>query len=298
MSGFRFSLRQLEVFVAVGRHENVSRAAEQLAMSQSAVSMALNELERQFDTQLFDRHGKRLKLNEHGTQLLPRAMDFLDRGREIEALLKGESGLGPLRIGATLTIGNYLAPLLVGEFMRQHPGCRIHLEVRNTVAIIRDVVNFELDFGLVEGDVQHPDLEVTPWMDDELAIFAAPAHPLAGRRNLSLDDLLDAPWIVREQGSGTRQTFEKALSAVLPRLDIRLELEHTEGIKRAVESCLGIGCVSRLALRDAFQRGSLVELPISGLDLRRKFHIVLHRQKFRTAGIEEFLALCQTTWIA
>lgn len=293
MRGFKFTLRQLEVFVAVGRYENVSRAAEQLALSQSAVSMALNELERQFETQLFDRYGKRLHLNEHGRQLLGHAMDFLDRGREIESLLKGETGIGPLRMGATLTIGNYLAPSLIGQFLQQYPDCRIQLEVRNTASIVRDVANFELDFGLVEGDVQHKELSVTHWINDEMAIFTTPNHPLAKRTHLSLQDLLDVPWIVREQGSGTRQTFERALRKVLPELDIRLELEHTEGIKRAVESGLGIGCVSRLALRDAFQRGSLVELRIPDLSLRRKFYIVLHQQKFRTPGIEKFLALCR-----
>lgn len=293
----RFTLRQLEVFVAVGRGESVSRAAEQLGLSQSATSTALAELERVYDGRLFDRVGKRLQLNELGGLLLPQAMQLLDHAAEIDSLLAGRSGFGPMRVGATLTIGNYLATLLIGDFMRQHPGCRISLGVHNTAHIVRQVAHFELDLGLIEGDCQHPDLEVIPWIADELAVFAAPEHPLAvqyaQQQKISFDDLVGASWIVREPGSGTRQTFDYAMRHVQSKLDIRLELEHTEAIKRAVESGLGIGCISRLALKEAFRRGSLVELPVVGMDLARQFHFVLHKQKYRTAGISAFLDLCK-----
>lgn len=290
----RYSLRQMEVFVGVARNESVSRAAEALSMTQSATSMALTELEKQFNTRLFDRYGKRLQLNELGKQLLPHAMELLDRAAEIETRLAGHVGVGPLCIGATLTIGNYLATLLIGDFIRQHPHSRVRLEVHNTSSIIEQVAHFQLDFGLIEGESQHPDLDIIPWVNDELVIFAAPDHPLAGLGELRINDVVDEPWILRERGSGTRQVFDAAMRHVLPRLDIRLELEHTEAIKRAVESGLGIGCISRLALKDAFRRGSLVPLDIAGLDLQRRFYFVLHRQKFRTIGIEQFLQLCRS----
>ncbi|GAB7128374.1 LysR family transcriptional regulator [Silvimonas sp. JCM 19000] len=289
----RYTLRQLEVFVAVARQESVSRAAEALSMSQSATSTALAELEKQFDTRLFDRFGKRLQLNELSRQLLPRAIELLDRAGQIESLLTGDTGIGPLSIGASLTIGNYLATLLVGDFMRQHPGCRVQMSVHNTATIVRQVAHLEVDVGLIEGDFQHPDLEVLPWIADELVVFAAPGHPLARQDSVSMADLVAAPWILREAGSGTRQTFDYAMRHVASGLDIRLELEHTEAIKRAVESGLGIGCISRLALKEAFRRGSLVPLDVPGLDLQRMFHFVLHKQKFRTAGVEAFIALCR-----
>ncbi len=289
----RFSLRQLEVFVAVSRHESASRAAEVLSLSQSAISMALMELERQFDTQLFDRDRKRLQLNEIGSRLLPKAIELLDRAHEIETLLADDSGFGPLRIGASLTIGNYLAPLLIGNFMQQHPSCRVHLDVANSAAIIERIAHFDLDLGLIESDCQHPDIEVIPWVKDELAIFAAPEHPLAKKGELSLADLVATKWIMRELGSGTRQTFDHAMRSLLSQLDILLELEHTEAIKRAVESGLGIGCVSRLTLKDEFRRGNLVPLVIPGLDFGRRFNFLVHKKKFRTHGMQEFLALCQ-----
>ena len=121
----KFSLRQAEVFVAVARSGTVSAAAEQLSLSQSAASSALSDMERQFDCLLFDRVGKSLRLNSLGEQVLPRAVELLDRAREIEDLLAGRAGLGPLRIGATLTIGNYLGPLIVADLLRRHPEARI-----------------------------------------------------------------------------------------------------------------------------------------------------------------------------
>lgn len=289
----RYTLRQLQVFAAIGRYGTVSGAAARLSMSQSAASTSLAELERQFDRHLFDRHGKRLRLNAEGEQLLPKALELLDRAEEIEALLTGGMGYGTLRIGATLTIGNYLGALLAGEFMRRHPGSRVTLEVANTTRIASKVAAFELDLGLIEGEWHAPELEMTDWVADELAVFGPPGHELAGIDGVPLERALEEWWIVRESGSGTRQTLDRAIGGHLARLKVRMELEHTEGIKRAVESGLGIGCVSRLALKDAFRRGTLAEIRLAGLDLRRNFHFLLHRQKYRSAGIDAFIGLCK-----
>jgi len=289
----KYSLRQLEIFVAISRTESVSRAAEALSLSQSATSTALSELERQFDLQLFDRVGKSLRINETGRQLLPRAVELLDRAHEIEALLQGHAGFGYMKIGATLTVGNYLATLLVARFLQEHPESRIQLQVHNTSTIVQQIVNHELDIGLIEGDTHHPDIEVQPWIADELVVFSAPGHPLAKASNISIEQLLQEPWILREKGSGTRETFDRALRNNHSKLNIRLELEHTEAVKRAVESGLGIGCISRLALKDAFRRGSLVPLATPELNLGRYFYFLWHKQKYQTTGMREFIAMCR-----
>ncbi|TFH85043.1 LysR family transcriptional regulator [Billgrantia azerbaijanica] len=288
-----FTLRQLEVFVAVAQHESVSHAARALALSQSATSTALAELERQFDCRLLDRIGKRLKLNALGFQLLPKAVALLDRAEEIEELLHGQQGVGSLDVGATLTIGNYLATLLISDFMQRHPGSRVRLSVRNTRAIIDSVRQHELDLGLIEGRCEEDDVVTQPWVEDELAVFCSPRHRLAGQGPVELDRLLREAWIMREQGSGTRLTLEQATRHRRGRFNILLELEHTEGIKRAVESGLGIGCVSKLALRDAFRRGSLVPIPTPELDLSRQFAFIWHRHKYLATGMREFLRLCR-----
>ena len=289
----RYTLRQLEVFLATAHFENVTRAAESLAMSQSAASGALKDLEQQFDVQLFDRVGKRLQANELANLLRPKAQALIEQARDLEQSLISHKAVGQLKLGATLTIGNYLAVGLIAEFMQQSPGARVSLEVANTAAIAKQVLNFDLDIGLIEGELHHPDLEVRFWREDELVVFCAPDHPLARIGVLSDEDLLAADWILRETGSGTRQGFDRAMHGLLARQTIALELQHTEAIKRAVEAGLGISCLSRIALKDSFRRGSLVALHVPQRDLQRAFYFILHKNKYRSAGIERWLELCR-----
>jgi DNA-binding transcriptional LysR family regulator len=289
----RFTLRQMAVFVAVARQESVSRAAEALSLSQSATSTALGELERLYATQLFDRVGKTLRLNELGQSLLPQAVELIERATAIETVLEGRAGFGNLRIGATLTIGNYLATLIVADYLKKHPESSARLQVHNTATIIDQVARYELDLGLIEGNCRHPDLVVEPWVEDELVVFCAPTHRLAIKGSASLAELAGELWIVRESGSGTRETLDQALRHHHFDLKVRLELEHTEAIKRAVEFGLGLGCISRLALREAFRRGSLVAIETPELDLLRHFQFLWHKRKFQTAGMREFIGLCR-----
>jgi DNA-binding transcriptional LysR family regulator len=290
----KFTLRQIAVFVAVARNDSVSRAAGALSLSQSATSTALGELERLYDTQLFDRVGKTLRLNELGQSLLPQAVALIERADGLETLLEGRAGFGRLRIGATLTIGNYLATLIVADYLKRHPESEAQLQVHNTATIVDQIARYDLDLGLIEGHCRHPELIVEPWVADELVVFCAPGHALAGKGSATLAELSGESWIVRESGSGTRETLDQALRQHSSALKIRLELEHTEAIKRAVEFGLGIGCISRLALREAFRRGSLVPILTPELDLRRHFHFVWHQRKFQTAGMREFIGLCKT----
>jgi DNA-binding transcriptional LysR family regulator len=291
----RYSLRQLEVFLATARSENITRAAESLAMSQSAASGSLRDLESQFGVRLFDRIGKRLKLSELGRQLRPEAENLLARARDLEQALAGNRASGRLQLGATLTIGNYLAVPMIADFRQRYPGADVSLSVANTETIAARVAGFELDLGLVEGEIHHPDLEVLHWRKDKLQLFAAPEHPLAGRP-LEDADLLGLPWIVREPGSGTRQTFDRAMHGLLPGLQISLELQHTEAIKRAVEAGLGVGCLSQISLSEAFARGSLVPLQAPGRDFSRELFIINHRRKYHGAAVEQWLALCRDVW--
>jgi DNA-binding transcriptional LysR family regulator len=289
----RFTLRQLEVFLAVARFENVSRAARFLAMSQSSVSASLSEFEGQFGVQFFDRIGKRLELNALGRSIRERAEALEEHAKEFEDHLARRDDVGLLRVGATLTIGNYLIVPVIAQFVREHEGARATLHVANTAEIARMVKNFELDVGMVEGELQVPELVVSRFHDDELVVFCSPRHPFAKKRRLNDEDLKSARWIVREPGSGTRQAFESAMKGILSELHLELELQHTEGIKRAVEAGLGVGCISRVALETEFRFGSLVPCAVPGRNFRRHFYVVLHEKKFRSRGVEAWLELCQ-----
>ncbi len=289
----RYSLRQLEVFLATARFENISRAAGALAMSQSAASASLKELESQFDVRLFDRVGKRLQLSELGHQLRPQAEALLDQALAFEQALCGKGVEGRLHVGATLTIGNYVAVEMIAAFRSQYPQADIALQVANTQTIAARVASFELDMGLIEGELQHADLDITHWRKDELVVFARPDHPLTKERAITDTQLLAESWILREPGSGTRQTFDRAMQGLLPDLTISMELQHTEAIKRAVEAGLGIGCLSRICLEDAFKRGSLAPLPVPQRNFQREWFLITHRQKYHSAALTEWIQLCK-----
>lgn len=291
----RYTLRQLEVFLTIARCGNLTQAANLLAMSQSAASSALKDLETQFDLQLFDRIGRRLQLNEQGKALQPKAQSLLEQADEIERMLLSHDDAGHLAVGATLSIGNYLAVGLVAQYKSRYPKADVRLEVNNTHHIVEQLRRFELDVGLIEGEINDPELDIQPWQSDELVVFCGTEHPLANQSVLTDQQLADADWILRESGSGTRQAFDRAMHGLLPQLKIAMELQHTEAIKHAVEAGLGLGCLSRITLGNAFQSGRLVPLTVPQRDFHRSLYLVLHKQKYRSTGLDAWLALCHET---
>ncbi|MEM8594724.1 MAG: LysR family transcriptional regulator [Pseudomonadota bacterium] len=289
----KFTLRQLDVFLATANYENVSRAAEHLAMSQSAASSALKELEQQFDIQLFDRIGKRLQLNALGKQIRTQAQALRDQSLELEHALTQHTGSGQLKVGATMTIGHDIAIDVIGQFKAQHPNSEVQLDIANTLQIAHDVEHFKLDVGLIEGQLIHPQLESISWLEDELTLFCHPSHPLAQPTSPITDnDLLSAQWILRESGSGTRQTFERAMHDLLFDLSITLELQLPSAIKQAVLKNLGIGCLSKRSLLDEFETGKFVELTTDKRDFTRHYSIIMHKKKYQSADLKRWLDIC------
>jgi DNA-binding transcriptional LysR family regulator len=284
------SLRQLDVFVQIALHGSVRAAAERLHLTQPAASMALAEMERQLDAPVFDRERGRLRLNARGRELLPLAQELLERHAEFGRRASGETVAlgGELRIGASNTVGNYRVGELLGEFVRAHPQVAIRLRVANTDDIAAAVLDHSLDVGCVEGPVTHPLLEVRPWRDDLLLVCASPNHPLAHKRHLKPEHFAGARWILREPGSATRTTTERAL-AQLPPGETVMELDQIEAIKQAVAAGLGIACLPQVAVTDALATGRLVALKTPFLDLQRKLSMLLHREKYRGAALEAFL---------
>lgn len=287
----KITLRQLEVFAAIAHTGHVTHAAERIAMTQSAASMALADLERQLDGPLFHRAGRSLLLNEAGRQLLPRAQEVLDRVREIESLPAGSAQGFDLRLGASLTIGNHLLPPLLAEIGIRHPHSRVEVSLKNTELVVADLLAHRVDIGFVEGPVHDDSLQRHRWRSDRLCVFAAPTHPLAGR-SVDHADLRAAVWILRERGSGTREVFERALANACIVPDIRLELEQPEAIRQSVRAGLGIGCLSILELQDAFLAGWLAPIETHFLDLQRDLQILVHRGKYPSTGIRTLLSLC------
>lgn len=289
----RTTLRQIEVFVATAQKGSVTQAAAAIGMTQSAASMALADFESQLGTRLFDRVGKRLSLNDDGRALYAQAVEMIERAHEMEQLFRQQDRAVDLRLAASSTIGNYLLPQLIGRFREQRPGSRIELDVGNTRHVMQKVLAFEVDVGFVEGPCMDADIEAIFWRADELAICARPDSPLAQPGAATPEALRAAEWILRERGSGTREVVEQLLTSQLGDIKLAMDLGGSEAIKRAVEAGIGISCLPKLALQGAIERGNLVMLDTPYLTLTRSFHILLHRQKYRTGAVQSLLAFCQ-----
>lgn len=291
----RISLRQLQIFCAVAQAGSTSAAAESIALSQSATSASLNELEVLLSTQLFDRVGRRLLLNDSGKLLLPKAQQILDGVDQIEQHFQGEVGLlkSTLRVGASSTIGNYVLPQYLAQFRGLNPEIQVNVSISNSAAVAAMVTKFEVDIGLIEGPCHEVGLTVSPWLSDQLLVFSAPEHPLAQRSGVTLEQLQQAEWLLREQGSGTREEVEHALLPYLHSLNVQMELSSSEAIKRSVAAGVGISCLSRWVLADWLGTGQLQELDSLLPPLSRRFYMLRHRDKFVSTALERFWQHCQ-----
>lgn len=291
----RMTLRQLEVFAATCRHHGVTAAATAVKLSQSAASQAVTELEAAVGGPLFERQGRRLQLNERGRQLLPMAVELLDRAAAIEAQLRRGTGEGApqAQLAASLTTGNYLLPPLIARLLSAQPQARVGLSIANTGAVIAAVEEFRADAGFIEGACTRSDLDVRPWKEDRLLVVAAPGHALTRDRKLSAAALSGARWILREPGSGTREIFERAAAAAGITLDIALELGHTEGVRQAAMAGAGLACLSQHAVAGALARGELKALATPFLSLRRQLSLIRHRRKLMTPGLRAVLRACE-----
>lgn len=288
------TLRRLEIFVQVAECGHVTMAAQRVGLTQAAVSMALAQLEEYHGSALFHRSGRTLHLNEKGRMLLPRAREILRQVEELHRMLdtSWDEPVGQLQIGASTSIGNYLLPLLMGEFTRRYPQAEVQLHVGNTEMIARDVVAGELDIGLIEGPCHAPELECTFWRKDELLVVCAPQHPWADMAMVGRDELLAETWIIREPGSGTREVFEAAMGLAATELEHRLELGHTEAIKKAVQAGLGVSCLSRLALETELELGRVAAVN-TDLALQRELSIITSRSREQGALVRACLEMLE-----
>lgn len=295
----RLTLRQLQVFISIAKTGSTTSAASDIALSQSAVSASIGELERILNTRLFDRVGKRLLLNDHGRAMLTQALVLVKNAEDLEKSYLDVNAPSILIIGASLTIGNYLLPGLLARYWRTlgHPlGDSVpplQVIVGNSADILTKVANFEVDIGLIEGPCHRADIELTPWLEDELVLVAAPFHPVVqqyGGKPIPPDRLARVNWLLRERGSGTREALEHALLPHITQLKSSLEFNDHEAIKQSAIEGLGIACLSRFVVADVMATGKLVELNTMFCGLKRHFSLILHHQKRVTPGMQQFIS--------
>lgn len=275
-------LRQVEVFYYVAKFRSFSKAAEALLLTQPTISGHIKALEESLSLVLFDRLGREISLTRAGEVLYGYAKRLLStKTAALQALQELQGGLrGELLVGGSSIPGQYILPTLLGQFKRHYPGITVILSITDTMETLDRVVRGELELGLVGACVPHPQVAYHQLVDDELMLTVARAHPWAAQRAVPLSALTTAPFIQRERGSGSRLAVEQTLKhyGLDPAtLQITAEMGSTEAIKQGIKADIGVSIISRLALTDELQAGSLCTVAIQDVVIRRSFYIIRHK---------------------
>ncbi len=283
------TLRQLKVLESVARHLNYTRAAEELHLTQPAVSMQVKQLEDQMGIALFEQLGKRIHLTEAGSEVLAYARTITQQLDELEGILnrlKGLSG-GRLRI-AVATTANYFIPTLLGTFSRRYPDVTVSLDVTNRETLLRDLAENIVDLVIMGQPPAELDVEAQAFMDNPLVIVAPPGHLLAGKKRIPLSRLQEETFLVRESGSGTRIAMERFFAERGMRLKTGMEVGSNEAIKQSVQAGLGLGLLSRATIEQELALKRLVVLDVAEFPIMRHWYIVHRRGKRLSAPAEAF----------
>ncbi len=291
--------RRLKVFHAVARLLSFTKAAEELHMTQPAVTFQVRQLEEYFNTRLFDRTHNKVSLTPAGERVSEFAERIFDLYSEMESSVRDLTGeiSGALTIGASTTIAEYMLPALLGEFKNRYPDINLRLKVSNSEGIVSMVEHNVIDLGVVESPVSNKNLIVEVCHNDQLVVVAAPDHDLVKRgTKVKANDIVNYPFVSREEGSGTREVILQYLmeaKVTLGDLNICLELGSPEAIKGAVEAGMGITIISRSIIGKELKLNTLAELQLDP-PLSRPFSFVRQRQKFRVTVMEKLLEFAQS----
>lgn len=290
--------RRLQVFHAVAKQLSFTKAAEVLFMTQPAVTFQIKQLEEHFNTRLFDRGHGRISLTPAGELVLEYAERILNLSSELDVRLAEMTGQigGPLLVGGSTTIAEFLLPHILGEFKSKYPAVKPRLIVGNSETIETRVAEHTLDIGLIETRSRHQNLQSEMCCEDELQVICSPKFPLARYRELAPAQLLEHPFISREPGSGTREVTDDYLrkAGVAPQaLNLVMELGSPEALKGVVETGLGFAIVSRTSVLKEKSLGSLVAIPLNPR-LTRTLAMVYPKEKFRSRLVNAFVEFSAT----
>jgi len=289
-------IRSLQVFLSVAKHLNFTRAGEEVNLSQPSVSVRIRQLETELGVKLFEQLGKRVGLTEAGSLLIPHARRVIAAIEDAKHAIDELQGLerGSLRIGASTTPGMYLIPKTIAQFKTRYPRIEIQLGINDTRQIEDGVVRNQFDFGFVGGHLAGDEVEVDPWLTDQLVLIVAPTHALARKKSVRPEALRDEKFILREQGSATRATIVKHLEQSNLPVESVMEMENPESIKKAVQNGLGIAFISVFAVEAEQKAESLVAVQLRGIDIRRELKIVYRKDKHLGRAAKTFISMAQS----
>ncbi|MDD4715949.1 MAG: LysR family transcriptional regulator [Oscillospiraceae bacterium] len=286
------TLRHFRIFLTVCNQMNMTKAANILFISQSAVSQAISELEAYYNVRLFERLSRKLYLTHAGETLRGYALHMIHMNEEAEREMRSLNQNGVIRIGASVTIGACVLPKAASSFRKEAPGLTLLVTEDNTAKIELLILSGKLDLGLVEGDVTSSDIVSSAFAEDALVLICGRSHPFFRRRSVAPQELERENFILREAGSGTRKTFETVMSENGLSWTTTWTCNNTDTIKTAVAEGLGVSVISQRAVTQEIKAGILQSIPISGLSFKRQFQLIYHKNKYLTEAMTRFIAFC------
>lgn len=289
------NLYHLRVFLTVAEHEHITRAAEELILSQPAVTKIIQSLEQEVGLELIERHGRRIVLTHAGHMLHNYARRIFALEREMEEALATlrDTEVGEITLAANTTTGVYLLPPIVAQFRARYPQVSLNITILNSHEIVEQVMNWKLDFGLVESEPSSlpPGLQVEVFTYDELVLVVAPGHRWSGLQSLKPEALRNGELLLREQGSGIREVIEHALLQQGVHVRPMLTLPDNEAIKQMVMNGVGAAILSALAVQRELASGDLIRIPIDGVELRPQLSVVQRTDKQLSRAAQAFRSL-------
>ncbi|WP_077367120.1 LysR family transcriptional regulator [Anaerosalibacter sp. Marseille-P3206] len=286
------NIRHLRIFITVVDTGSMTKAAEELFIAQPSVSQTIKEIEEYYNIKLFERLSKKLYITEKGKEFLSYARHIVTLFDEMEKSIRQTDKNSLLRIGASITVGTYVLGKLTRQFLDDYPNIDIESVIDNTTIIEEMVLKNELDFGIVEGPIHSKDIVSKAFMDDELILICGDKHPFREKPYITLKELSKANFILRESGSGTRELFENIMLSKGLDLTIKCVSNSSEAIKNAVISNLGVSVISKMAVDSELKSKKLFHIKIDNIELKRKFNIIYHKNKYISKEIEEFWDYC------
>jgi DNA-binding transcriptional LysR family regulator len=289
-------IRGLEVFLSVAKHLNYTRAGAEVNLSQPSVSVRIRQLQDEVGVKLFEQLGKKVALTEAGLLLVPHARRVIAAIEDAQHAIDELQGLerGTLRIGASTTPGMYLLPKTIARFKERYPKIEIRMGIKDTGQIETGVINNEFEFGFVGGHLAGDEVDVVPWLTDQLVLVVPPKHPLARKKSVKAEELQREKFILRETGSATRAAIVAHLEESDLKVETVMEMENPESVKKAVQSGLGIAFISKFAVETELKARSLVAVRVRGLGIRRELKIVSRKDKHLGRAAQVFIELART----
>ncbi|WP_333657177.1 LysR family transcriptional regulator [Tissierella praeacuta] len=287
------TLRHLKIFVAVCETGSATAAGEKLYIAQPSISLAISELEDYYGIKLFDRIAKRLHITDSGMQFFQYAAHIVGLFEDLEKETKNFEVMGVIRIGTSITIGNYLLPDYITEFKRTHPQMDVKVFIDNSDKIQQYVLSNQIDIGLIEGIVHSSYIIEHKFRDDELVLISANDHPFAQHKNIELSQLQNENLILREVGSAGREIFESTMIVHGLEISPAWESTSTQAIIRAVQANLGISVLPYLLVKESLDRKEINQFQLNGIRFQRSFFVIYHQNKFLTESAKDFIALCK-----